>query len=145
MAAYRNKDAKALEAEHFARMAAWRKEFVRGFDEGEIEELQSLSDQVDKLWRLHTEQLGGDHRETEDPLPVWGRDGRFGRGQRHSNAWKDRIRAQGGAERGDADGQPLPAAEAGHGLLVRALVLADPRVGAAAEPAGIPERGEPGC
>ena len=62
MAAYRNKDAKALEPEHFARIARWRKEFLRGFDEGEIEELESLSDQVDKLWALHTEQLGGDHR-----------------------------------------------------------------------------------
>ena len=105
MAAYRNKDAKALEPEHFKQMAAWRKEFVRGFDEGEIEELKSLSDQVDKLWRLHTEQLGGDHRETEDPLPVWGRDG-VPSGKTTSNAWKDRIRAQGVLSEGTRTASP---------------------------------------
>ena len=94
MAGYRNRDAKALEPEHFARIAAWRKEFLRGFDEGEIEELEALSDQVDKLWALHTEQLGADHRETEDPLPVWGGEGAPA-GKTTPNAWKDRIRAQG--------------------------------------------------
>ena len=105
MAAYRNKDAKALEPEHFKRMAMWRKEFVRGFDEGEIEELESLSDQVDKLWALQTEQLGGDHRETEDPLPVWGRDGAPA-GKATSNAWKDRIRAQGVLSEGTRTASP---------------------------------------
>ena len=75
-------------------IAAWRKEFLRGFDEGEIEELEALSDQVDKLWALHAEQLGADHRETEDPLPVWGGEGAPA-GKTTPNAWKDRIRAQG--------------------------------------------------
>ena len=105
MAAYRNKDAKALEPEHFARIARWRKEFLRGFDEGEIEELESLSDQVDKLWALHTEQLGSDHRETEDPLGVWGLDGVSG-GSATSNAWKDRIRAQGVLSQGTRTASP---------------------------------------
>ena len=105
MAAYRNKDAKALEPEHFARIARWRKEFFRGFDEGEIEELESLSDQVDKLWRLHAEQLGADHRETEDPLGVWGLDGVSG-GSATSNAWKDRIRAQGVLSEGTRTASP---------------------------------------
>ena len=105
MAAYRNRDAKALEPEHFARMATWRKEFVRGFDDGEIEELESLSDQVDKLWRLHTEQLGGDHRETEDPLGVWGMNGVSG-GSATSNVWKDRIRAQGVLSEGTRTASP---------------------------------------
>ena len=105
MASYRNKDAKALEPEHFARIARWRKEFLRGFDEGEIEELESLSDQVDKLWALHTEQLGADHRETEDPLPVWGRDG-APTGKATSNSWKDRIRAQGVLSEGTRTASP---------------------------------------
>ena len=105
MAGYRNKDAKALEPEHFARIAAWRKEFLRGFDEGEIEELESLSDQVDKLWALHTDQLGGDHRETEDPIPVWGRDGGPD-GKATPNVWKDRIRAQGVLSEGTRTASP---------------------------------------
>ena len=105
MASYRNKDAKALEPEHFARIAAWRKQFLRGFDAGEIEELEALSDQVDKLWALHTEQLGADHRETEDPLPVWGRNGAPA-GKATSNSWKDRIRAQGVMSQGTRTTSP---------------------------------------
>ena len=105
MAAYRNRDAKALEPEHFTRIAAWRKEFLRPFDEGEIEELESLSDQVDKLWAVHTDQLGADHRETEDPLGVWGRDGAPARSPT-SNAWKDRIRAQGVLSQGTRTASP---------------------------------------
>ena len=105
MAAYRNKDAKALEPEHFARIAAWRKEFLRPFDEGEIEELESLSDRIDQLWAAHAEQLGADHRETEDPLQVWGRDG-VPAGTATSNAWKDRIRAQGVLSQGTRTASP---------------------------------------
>ena len=105
MAAYRNRDAKALEPEHFARIAAWRKEFLQPFDEGEIEELESLSDQVDRLWATHTDQLGADHRETEDPLAVWGRDG-APVGSPTSNAWKDRIRAQGVLSQGTRTASP---------------------------------------
>ena len=105
MASNRNKDARALEPGHFARLAAWRKEFLRPFDEGEIEELESLSDQVDKLWAAHTEQLGADHRETEDPLGVWGRDGAPA-GSPTSNAWKDRIRAQGVMSQGTRTASP---------------------------------------
>ena len=105
MASYRNKDAKALEPEHFARIAAWRKKFLRGFDEGEIEELESLSDRIDQLWAAHTEQLGADHRETEDPLRVWGRDGAPA-GKATSNAWKDRIRAQGVLSQGTRTASP---------------------------------------
>ena len=105
MASYRNKDAKALEPEHFARIAAWRKEFLRGFDAGEIEELESLSDRIDQLWAAHTDQLGADHRETEDPLRVWGRDGAPA-GNVTSNAWKDRIRAQGVLSQGTRTASP---------------------------------------
>ena len=41
---------------------------------------------------------------------------------RSSNEWKDRIRRQGHLRRGD--GEPIPAPQAGDGLLVCALVLA---------------------
>ena len=81
-------------------------EFVNEwFDEEEIEELESLSGQVDKLWALHTEQLGVDHRETEDPLPVWGQNGAPA-GKATSNAWKDRIRAQGVLSEGTRTASP---------------------------------------
>ena len=94
MAAYKNKTAKRLEAVNFAMIAAWRKEFIRFFKQSDIAELECLSDAVDELWALHTEQLTRDHRETEDTLQVWGR--RSAVDERHTtNTWKDRIRAQG--------------------------------------------------
>ena len=93
MADYRNKLAKKLEAENFDRLKKWRRGFFKGFGEADIIELEGLSDAVDRLWTFHTRQLARDHRDTEDPLPVWGRisSGRTG----HSNEWKDRIRRQG--------------------------------------------------
>ena len=54
-------------------IAAWRKEFIRFFKQSDIVELERLSDAVEELWALHTEQLARDHRETEDTLQVWGR------------------------------------------------------------------------
>ncbi len=93
MADYRNKLAKTLEAAHFERLAQWRRGFFTGFADNEIAELERLSDAVDRLWTLHTRQLARDHRETEDPLPVWGRP--ESRRTEHSNEWKDRIRRQG--------------------------------------------------
>ena len=94
MANYRNKAAKELAPESFARIAKWRRDFVRPFDAEQVAELERLSDKVDELWALHTEQLARDHRETEDTLPVWGK-APARRERRTANAWKDRIRAQG--------------------------------------------------
>ncbi len=94
MTKYRNKAAKALAPESFERIAKWRKDFVRPFNAEQIAELERLSDKVDELWALHTEQLAHDHRETEDTLPVWGQPA-AGRERLTANAWKDRIRAQG--------------------------------------------------
>ena len=93
MANYGNKLAKKLEAGNFERLANWRREFFKGFEVGDIAELARLSDAVDRLWALHTRQLARDHRETEDPLPVWGQPDPGQAGS--SNDWKDRIRRQG--------------------------------------------------
>ena len=84
---------KKLEPERFEQIRGWRSRFFRPFAEPEIAELEILSDRVDALWALHTEQLARDHRETEDALPVWGRCSADAR--RTANTWKDRIRAQG--------------------------------------------------
>ena len=91
MAAYRNKDAKALEPEAFARIAAWRKEFFRPFDEGEIAALESLSDRIDALWALHARELEQNRARTADPLSVWKQRGRP-TGEPSGNRWKDGIR-----------------------------------------------------
>ena len=93
MANYGNKLGKKLAAANFGRLAKWRREFFKGFEVGDIAELERLSDAVDRLWALHTRQLARDHRETEDPLPVWGQPDPGQAGS--SNEWKDRIRRQG--------------------------------------------------
>ena len=94
MVGYNDRAAKALEAENFARIAEWRRSFFKAFSTEEAAELETLSDVVDKLWAIHAEQLGRDHRETEDTLPVWGQPS-ASRQRRTTNTWKDRIRAQG--------------------------------------------------
>ena len=93
MADYRNKAVRQLEPDNLERLNAWRKSFCQPFTEEDAFELEALSDHIDDLWALHTEQLASDRRETEDALPVWGRTGTSRR--QTSNVWKDRIRAQG--------------------------------------------------
>ena len=93
MADCRNKLARKLGEENFDGLKKWRRTFFKGFGDDDIAELEKLSDAVDSLWVLHTRQLERDHRETEDPLPVWGRANSKRTG--HSNEWKDRIRRQG--------------------------------------------------
>ena len=94
MANYRNKAVRELEGANFERIKAWRKSFCQPFTEEETLELEVLSDRIDELWGLHAEQLARDRRETEDSLPVWGREDESRRRQT-GNEWKDRIRAQG--------------------------------------------------
>ena len=93
MADYAKDVTKGLESAKFEALARWRKQFLRGFSDDEVKEMERLSDAVDRLWALHTRQLARDHQETEDPLPVWGRPVSDRQGR--SNEWKDRIRRQG--------------------------------------------------
>ena len=105
MASYADKAAKALEAQHFERIKAWRKTFFQPFTEADIAELEALSDRVDALWALHAEQLARDRLETEDSLPVWGQPAAT-RQRRTANEWKDRIRAQGVFSEGTQTASP---------------------------------------
>ena len=94
MAGYRNKAAARYEADNFKRIREWRRTFCQPLTPDEITELETLSAHVDEMWTLHTEQLSGDRRETEDSLPVWGRTPST-RSRQTANEWKDRIREQG--------------------------------------------------
>ena len=94
MADYNNKAAMRYEVDNFARIKEWRKAFCQPFTAGEIAELEVLSARVDELWTLHTEQLAGDRRTTEDTLPVWGR-AESTPPPWTPNNWKDHIRNQG--------------------------------------------------
>ena len=93
MANYGDKFVKELAREGAERLRDWRKEFcTQPFDEDAIKELQRLSEAVDKLWALHTEQLASDRKATEDNTGVWGRSQPE---RRTKNAWKEAIRGQG--------------------------------------------------
>ena len=72
MVGYRDTTAKELEPESFAHIAKWRRSFFRAFTPEQTAELERLSSKVNELWAMHAEQLGRDHRETEDTRPVWG-------------------------------------------------------------------------
>jgi hypothetical protein len=71
MAKYTDKTAKSLYPDDFARLAKWRKEFCRPFEDHELSRLQQLSSRIDELWAEHMQWLGRDRARTEDALSVW--------------------------------------------------------------------------
>lgn len=71
MADYGDKVAKQLYPEDFARLKAWRKDFIKPLEPNEIARLQQLSKQIDILWDEHTKAIARDRKRTEDNLYVW--------------------------------------------------------------------------
>jgi len=71
MAHYTDKVAKALYPDDFECLKKWRKDFTRPLEHHEVVRLQQLSEQVQTLWREHTQALARDRERTEDVLDVW--------------------------------------------------------------------------
>jgi hypothetical protein len=71
MADYGDKVAKQLYPEDFARLKAWRRDFIKPLEPNEIARLQQLSKQIDILWDEHTKAITRDRLRTEDNLYVW--------------------------------------------------------------------------
>lgn len=71
MADYTDKVAKKLYPDDFARLNAWRKEFIKPLEPNEINRLQQLSKQIDALWEEHINAMARDRDRTEDALSVW--------------------------------------------------------------------------
>ena len=71
MADYTDKVAKKLYPDDFARLNAWRREFVKPLEPNEINRLQQLSKQIDALWEEHITAMARDRDRTEDALSVW--------------------------------------------------------------------------
>ena len=71
MANYSDKAAKALYADDFKRLSAWRKAFTAPLEAHEIARLQQLSECIDALWAEHTAALARDRARTEDYFTVW--------------------------------------------------------------------------
>lgn len=72
MAAYDDKDIKKLVPDAVKAAKDWRKEFVRPFESGHLEQLCRLSEAVDRLWAAHTAKQTELRAKTSDSLHVWG-------------------------------------------------------------------------
>ena len=94
MADYKDKFIQSLEPGKIQAIREWRKKFCKPFSNKDIKTLESLSDAVDRLWALHTEQLARDREATCNTVCVWGAEP-TGPEQRTSNRWKEQIRGQG--------------------------------------------------
>ncbi len=87
-----DKEAKKLKPDVFKKIQNWKKEFLKPLSLDEVEQLQYISEAIDKLWTEHTQMLREDRKRTEDKFPIWGQEVE----EFHtSTAEKDRIRASG--------------------------------------------------
>ena len=127
MADYRNKAAKRYEPDNFDRIKEWRRLFCQPFNADEIAELEALSAQVD-------EPVGATQRATRQRPPGDRRlaagmgDGRPRPAPRRTDKRVERPHPRTGrVQPRHPHGRPLPPPEAGDGLLVRPVVLADRR------------------
>ena len=94
MANHKDKFVQSLEPDKIRAIREWRKDFCKPFRDKDIKTLELLSDAIDRLWALHTEQLARDREATRDTVRVWGIES-TGNVQRTSNRWKEQIRGQG--------------------------------------------------
>ena len=69
----------------------WRKEFVRPFESGHLEQLCRLSEAVDRLWAAHTAKQAELRAKTSDSLHVWGQAEDTAPHSQRSVQEKDRI------------------------------------------------------
>jgi len=91
MAAYADKEVKAIYPEQIKAINAWRKEFTKPFTAGEIQRLETLSAKVEELWQEHTLALARLRERTTDPYSIYGRDVQ---GKTTALSFKDQIEAQ---------------------------------------------------
>jgi hypothetical protein len=91
MAAYADKEVKALYPEQIKAINAWRKEFCKPFSPPEVMRLERLSEKTEELWQEHTSALARVRERTTDPYPIYGHPaaGRF-----TELSYKDQIEAQ---------------------------------------------------
>ncbi|VAW87757.1 Type II restriction enzyme, methylase subunits, partial [hydrothermal vent metagenome] len=87
-----DKEAKKLRPDVFKKIQNWKKAFLKPLSLDEVEQLQYISEAIDKLWAEHTRILRTDRKRTEDQFPIWGQNVE----EYHtSTAEKDRIRDSG--------------------------------------------------
>ncbi len=72
MARYNDKEVKKLFPEAIKRIDKWRKQFTKPLRKDEIERLERLSAQIDKLWDEHARSLSRLRQRTTDPYTIVG-------------------------------------------------------------------------
>jgi hypothetical protein len=91
MASYTDRVVKGLVPDEMAEIKEWNKEFTKPFSDQDTLLLKRLSDSIDRLWKVHTDELRKLRRETSDDFPVWGQPGHGEEIKAQTNlAWKDR-------------------------------------------------------
>jgi hypothetical protein len=91
MAAYDDKEVKALYPDQIKAINAWRKEFSKPFTAGESQRLETLSAKAEGLWQEHSQAQAKLRERTTDPYPIYGREAA---GKTTDLAFKDQIEAQ---------------------------------------------------
>lgn len=92
MVGYKDKEAKKLQPEAFAKIAKWKKEFIKPLDAMEVQLVQQLSGAIDDLWKQHTDMLRADRDRTEDRFAIWGQKTEI---YQTSTDQKDKVRSEG--------------------------------------------------
>lgn len=90
MANYTDKVIKNLEPENIKKLKAWNKEFTSKFNEDELKTVIRLSESIDKLWKLTTDERKRIEEATYEPLSVYGHE-ESGEGSHKSIREKDAI------------------------------------------------------
>ena len=94
MADYKDKFVQSLEPDKIRAIRHWRNKFCKPFSNKDIKTMEALSDAIDQLWALHTEQIARDRGATSDTAHIWGAESTESE-QRTANSWKGQIRDQG--------------------------------------------------
>ena len=125
MADYTDKVVRELAATEIKTIKEWRADFVKPFSANQVEQLEQLSQAIDRLWDRHTDQQRNIRRRTSDTVAV------FGQPKTRRSTTTAHHRRKGphlfprDALQRSAQLQPLSTAQAGDGLLVRLVVLAN--------------------
>jgi hypothetical protein len=94
MADYTDKVVRQMAEAEIATIKAWRRDFTKPFSQSQVQQLESLSAAVDRLWARHTEQQRQIRQRTNDPLHVFGQPEPCESQKPTSTEWKDRIYSQ---------------------------------------------------
>jgi Eco57I restriction-modification methylase/N-6 DNA Methylase len=94
MADYKDKVVKKLAPDEITAITEWKKEFIKPFTKGEIQQLEILSKTIDKLWKRHADELKQIRKRTTDTLQVFGQKPLDKNKNSTDNKWKDKVYGQ---------------------------------------------------